>query len=95
MIIDIIPCVVVTSLETDAFVAIVAYFDMLTVTRNPARGREKKVLKVAIMRRKKGPRLCISKFRSNEFNFAESWVIGIERFGGTHQKILRMRLVRN
>ena len=45
VIIDIIPCVVVTSLETDAFVAIVAYFDMLMVRGNPARGREKKVLK--------------------------------------------------
>ena len=42
---DIIPCVVVTSLETDAFMAIVAYFDMLMVRGNPARGQEKKVLK--------------------------------------------------
>ena len=40
MIIDIIPCAVVTSLETDAFMAIVAYYDMLTVRGNPARGRE-------------------------------------------------------
>ena len=31
MIPDIIPYVVVTSLETDAFMAVVAYFDMLTV----------------------------------------------------------------
>ena len=38
VIIGIIPCVVVTSLETDAFMAIVTYFG------NPARGREKKVL---------------------------------------------------
>ena len=29
MITDIIPCVVVASMETDAFMAIVAYFDML------------------------------------------------------------------
>ena len=42
MIIDIIPCVVVTSLETDAFMAIVAHFDMLMVTRSPARGRRKR-----------------------------------------------------
>ena len=40
-ILDIIPYVVVTSLETDAFMAIVAYFDMLTVKRNPARVRKK------------------------------------------------------
>ena len=32
--IDIIPCVVVTNLETDAFMAIVAYFDMLKVRSN-------------------------------------------------------------
>ena len=38
MIIDILPCVVVTSLETDAFMAIVAFCDMLLVRRNPARG---------------------------------------------------------
>ena len=44
VILDILPCVVITSLETDAFTAIVACADML-VTRNPARGRENKVLK--------------------------------------------------
>ena len=32
--IGIIPCVVVTSLETDAFMAIVAYIDMLKVRSN-------------------------------------------------------------
>ena len=37
MIIDIFPCVVVTSLETDAFTAIVAFFDMLTGDRKPQR----------------------------------------------------------
>ena len=35
---------------------------------------------------KKGPRLCISKLRSNEFYSTESWSIGIERFGGTHMQ---------
>ena len=35
---------------------------------------------------KKRPRLCISRLRSNEFCSAESWRIGIERFGGTHLK---------
>ena len=44
VILDIIPYVVVTStsLETDAFMDIVAYFDMLTVEGNPARVRKKK-----------------------------------------------------
>ena len=37
--------VVVKSLPKDAFVAIVAYFDMLMVRGNPARGRKKRVLK--------------------------------------------------
>ena len=46
---DILPCVVVTSLETDAFMAIVAYFDMLMVRRNPARDREQKVLKEQLL----------------------------------------------
>ena len=57
---------------------------------------EKKVLKDQLLFwKKKGPGLCISKFRSKEVYSAESWRIGIERFGGTHQKILRMHLVRN
>ena len=55
MIIDIVPCVVVTSLETDAFMAIVAYFDILTVRRNPARGPGKEGTQgsVAILKEKK------------------------------------------
>ena len=50
---------------------------------------------VAILRQKKGPRLCISKFRSNEVYSTESWASEIERSGGTHHKILRAHLVRN
>ena len=49
---------------------------------------------VAIMRKKKRPRLCIWRLRSNEFFSTESWRIGIERFGGTHHEILGMHLVR-
>ena len=49
VIIDILPCVVITSLETDAFMAFVACFDMLTVSRNAARGREKNVLKEQLL----------------------------------------------
>ena len=74
MIIDTIPCVVVTSLETDAFMAIVAYFDMLTVKGNPARVRKDEGTQgsVAILKKKIRPRLCISKLRSNEFYSTES-----------------------
>ena len=40
---------------------------------------------------------CVSK-DSDPMDFEilqKSWIIGIERFGGTHQKILRMHLVQN
>ena len=43
--IGILLCVIVTSLETDALVAIVASIDMLMVRRSPAKGRKKRVLK--------------------------------------------------
>ena len=98
MIIDIIPCVVVTSLETDAFVAVVAYFDMLLVKEvTPARGRRRRYSRNSCYyeKEKRGPRLCISKFRSNEFYSTESWRIGIERSGGTHHEILSVHLVQN
>ena len=84
-VIIIIPCAVVTSLETDAFMVIVACF---MVRGNPARGREEGTQgSVAFLNeRKKRPRLCISKLGSNEFYSTESWRIGIERFGETHLK---------
>ena len=44
VIINITPCVVVTSLETNAFMAIFAYIDKLMVLATSALGREKKVL---------------------------------------------------
>ena len=93
LILEIVPYVVVTSLETEAFMAVVAYFDMLTVDGNPARVRKKKVLK--LWEEKKGPRLCISKISSNELCSTESWRIGTERSFGTRHEILRMHLVQN
>ena len=98
MIINIIPCVVVTSLETDAFMAIVACFDMLTVTEAQREFEKKKEGAQGASccsEKKKRARLCISRLRSNEFFSTECCRIGIERFGGTHQKILRMHLVQN
>ena len=50
---------------------------------------------VAILKEKKGPRLCISKFRSKEVYSAKNWANEIERFGGTRNKIRRTHLVRN
>ena len=38
---DILPCVVITSLDTDAFMTIIASIDMLMVRKNPAREVEK------------------------------------------------------
>ena len=45
--------------------------------------------------RKKGPRLCVSKFRSKEVYSAKNWANEIERFGGTRYKIPSKHLVRN
>ena len=97
VIVDIIPCVVVTCLETDAFMAIVAYFDIQTVKGNPARVRKEEVTSriSCYCEWKTSQRLCISRLGSNEFYSTESWRTGIERFGGTHQIILRMHLVQN
>ena len=51
----VLPCVVITSLETGAFEAIIACIDMLMLRRNPARSRRKEVTQgaVAILRQKK------------------------------------------
>ena len=74
VIIDIIPCVVVASLETDAFIAIVAHVDKLMQRGNPARGRKEGTQgSVAILKeKKKRPRSCISKLSANEFYSTES-----------------------
>ena len=64
-------------------------FDMLT-RRNLSAGSRKEGNQgtVAVVRRKKTkvPRLCFPRLRSSEFYSTERWRIGIERFGGTHQK---------
>ena len=59
------------------------------VRETSARGRRRRCSRISCdSKKKKGPRLCISKIRSNEFYSTESWRIGIERFGGTHLKFL-------
>ena len=50
---------------------------------------------VAILRQKKKVQGCVSKFRSKEVYSVESWANEIERFGGTHHKILGTHVVRN
>ena len=65
VILDIIPYVVVTSLETDAFLAIVALFDMLTVKGNPARVRKEEGTQgsVAILKEKKTSKVVYLKIQ--------------------------------
>ena len=62
VIIDILPCVVVKSLETVAFMAVVAYFDILTVKGNPARIRKEEGTQgaVAILNEKNNVQGCVS-----------------------------------
>ena len=71
----------VTSLETDAFVAIVACCRQAD-GKSYLSARSKR----RYSRWKKRPRLRISRLRSNVLYSAESWRIGIERFGGQHLK---------
>ena len=58
-------------------------------------GKEGTQGSVAVLKERKRPRLCVSKFRCNEFYSTESWTIGIERFGGTHLKFSGWHLVQN
>ena len=88
---SIIPCVVVTGLETDAFVAFVAYIDMPMVRSNSSSRSRKEGVQgaVAILRRKR-VQGCVSQnsLRYHEFYSTETKRIGIERFGGTHHEVL-------
>ena len=59
VIIDIIPCIVVTSLETDAFMVIVAYIVKLMVRVTSARGREE-CTQGAVANLKKNVQGCVS-----------------------------------
>ena len=97
VIVGIIPCVVVTSLETGTFMAIIDCIDMLMVRSKPSKRSKKEGTRgaVAILRGKRVQGCASQKLRSNEFYFTESWRIGIERFGGTRHEILWMQLVRN
>ena len=74
VIIGTMPCVNVTSLETDAFVAFVAYIDMLMVRSNlSARSRKEGTQGAVAFLRKRRVQGCVSpKLRSNEFYGTES-----------------------
>ena len=57
---DIIPCVVVTSVETDAFMAIIAYIDMLRVGSNPVPGRKEGAQGAVAILKEKNVQGCVS-----------------------------------
>ena len=74
--IGIIPCVVVTNLEADAFMVIVAFVGMLNGELLLRREVEKRrYSRISCNSEKKNPRLCIWKQRSDEFCPTESWRI--------------------
>ena len=58
--IDIIPCVVVTSLETDAFMAIVACFDMLIIEEGARSRRRRYSRSSCYSEKKKKVQGCVS-----------------------------------
>ena len=90
VIVDIIPCVVVTSLETDAFMAIVAYFDMLNGEKKPsARSKRRYSRSSWYSKGKKSPRLCISK-NSDQMNsvLRKSRELGLNASAGHAMKFL-------
>ena len=78
---DIIPCVVVKSLETDAFRAIVANVDKLMVRATSARDQRRRYSRDRCYF-EKCLRLCIEKFRSNEYYSTDSCRIGIDASAG-------------
>ena len=91
---DIIPCAVVTSLETDAFMAIVACIDMM-VRGNPARGREEGTQgSVAILRRQTSkvvyPKILIQGILFNGKLKNRDWTLRRDT-----PEILRMHLVQS
>ena len=85
VIIDIIPCVVVTSLETDAFMAIVAYVDKLMVRVNPARGRRISTQGlVAILKEKKTSKVVCQNSAPMNSILRKVQDFGFEHGGGPH-----------
>ena len=72
------PCVVVTSLETDAFVAFVAFFDMLMVRSNlSARSRKEGTQGAVAFLREKKVQGCVSQ-KSDPMN---SFLRKVEELG--------------
>ena len=83
VIIDIIPCVVLTSLETNAFIAIVAYVDKLMVRATSARGQEEGTRGSVVLLKVQG---CVSQGKLRNWEW---------RLRRDTSEILRMYLVEN
>ena len=93
--IGIIPCVVVTSLETDAFVAIVAFVDADGNSNLSARSSRRNSRIISnLERKKKKVQGCASQNSDPTKSYSsECWRIGIERFRRDTPEILKMHLV--
>ena len=82
-----IPCVVVASLETDAFVAFVVFFDMLMVRSIlSVRSRKQGAQGAVTILRERRVQGCVSRNSDPTSSIQQkARKIGIERSGGTHQ----------
>ena len=84
-----------TSLETDAVMAKVVCIDTLMVRRNPARSR-KKSTQGAVANLEEKKRSEVVNLKNSDPKKSILRKAGeVERFGGTHHKILRTHVVRN
>ena len=94
VIIDIIPCVVVTSLETDAFVAIVAFIDVVKVRSNLSARSKRRYSRISCYseNKKKTSKGCVSQ-SSDPMNTILRKVEELLRRDTS--EILRMHLVQN
>ena len=96
MIIGILPYLVITSLETGAFVAIVANIDMLMVRRNLAGRRKEGTQEAVAILKENNVQGCASHNSDpKKSTLRKAGEFEIESFGETHYKILRTHLVPN
>ena len=93
VIIGIIPCVLVTSLDTDAFVAFVACIDMLMVRSNlSAKSRKECTQRAVAILREKRVQGCVSQNSDPMNSFPrKARKMGMNASAGTHHEILIRR----
>ena len=84
MIFGIRPCVLRTSQETGASMAIIACIDMLVVRRNPAKS-EREYSRSRCDSERMGPRLYL-KIQIQKSILLNAGQMSLKRFGGTHHR---------